>query len=358
MIAARHALAVLGAGPVGLVAALLAARDAATVLVGRPRQENDGVPRIETVPASMINFLIDVGVHPGRLGVDRLHDSRRVAWTHPDAVKHTGAAVAHIDHGELQRELWRIARRSPRLELIDDATLPKRSRQGWSGSGWRARHLIDATGRAAVLAPRRIHAAQPWVARPFWTHAAAPDERSFRLAALPFGYVYRLGSDKVDTVWIAGRGRELCAPAAVLEDILRRADAAWILEGLPALDSLHSGRAFPISVQWTQGSPCVAVGDAALARDVLSSQGIAAGFSSACYAAAIRCAGDSSLVQRHQCAERARHLQTLSQLIASCRYAATPEWARYGRFIAQHCSATIPSDEVRLSGGQLVRRSA
>jgi 2-polyprenyl-6-methoxyphenol hydroxylase-like FAD-dependent oxidoreductase len=358
VIASRHELAVLGAGPVGLVAALIAARDTATVLVGRPWQANDPVPRIETVPASMINFLIDVGVHPERLGVDRLHDSRRVAWTHPDAVKHTGAAVAHIDHGELQRELWRIARRSPRLDLIDDATLPQRSREGWSGHGWRARHLIDATGRAAVLAPRRIHPLQPWVARPFWTHAAAPEQRSFRLAALPFGYVYRLGSGKFDTVWIAGRGRELCAPAAALEDILRRAAAAWLLEGLPALDSLYSGRAFPISVQWTEGSPCLAVGDAALARDVLSSQGIAAGFSSACYAAAVQSARDSSLVQRHQRAERARHLHTLSQLIGSCRFAATPEWARYGRFVARHASGTIPRDEVRLSGGQLVRRSA
>jgi hypothetical protein len=129
------------------------------------------------------------------------------------------------------------------------------------------------------------------------------------------------------------------------------------LEGLPALEYLHGGRAFPISVQWSEDSPCTAVGDAALARDVLSSQGIAAGFSSACYAAAIRSAHDSSLVLEHQRAERARHLQSLSELIAACRYAAAPEWARYGRFIARHLTVT-PADEVRLSRGQLLRQSA
>jgi hypothetical protein len=355
--AARHELAVLGAGPVGLVAALLAARNAPTLLVRRPELKSDPVPRIETVPAAMVNFLIDVGVHPQRIGVDRLHDSRRVAWSQPQPVRHTGAAVAHIDHQELQRELSRVARASPRLDIIEDAAVPARSREGWSGAGWRARQLIDATGRAAALAPRRIRAPRPWVARPFWSHAAAPEERAFRLAALPFGYVYRLGSPRADALWIAGRGPELRAPAAALEEAVRRADAAWILEGLPALESLHAGRAFPISVQWTEDSPCTAVGDAALARDVLSSQGIAAGFSSACYAAAIRSAHDSALVLQHQRAERARHLQSLSQLIASCRYAAAPEWVRYGRFITRHLTAA-PADGIRLSRGQLLRQSA
>jgi flavin-dependent dehydrogenase len=94
------------------------------------------------------------------------------------------------------------------------------------------------------------------------------------------------------------------------------------------------------------------VGDAALARDVLSSQGMATGLSSACYAAAAESENDCALVLQHQLAERARHLQSLSQLVAACRYGNSVEWQRYTDFIGNHLE-DAPHDTIRLSEGRL-----
>jgi hypothetical protein len=127
------------------------------------------------------------------------------------------------------------------------------------------------------------------------------------------------------------------------------------LEGLPTLESLHAGRAFPVSVQWAEGSAGIAVGDAALARDALSSQGLASGLSSARYGVASESENDRALLRQHQWAERSRHLQSLSQLIAACRYADSAEWRQYRDFIDRHLRDT-PHDTICLSEGRLMRR--
>jgi len=326
------------------------------VVIRSPRFAFPVVPRIETVPASMVNFLIDFGVHPKRIGVDRFYEIQLAAWEGSDPVSRRGRALAHVNRDALQRELLSIARRTPQLAIVDDSCVPTRLATGWGGSGWSARHLFDATGRAAVLARQRVAAPKPWVARPFWNpRPASPHLRSFRIAALPFGYVYRLGSNESDTLWIAGRGRSLSASPKVLEEALIRAGASWVLEGLPHLSSLATGRAFPVSVQWAQDSAGIAVGDAALARDVLSSQGIAAGFSSACYALACRSLNDTSLLLQHQCAERASHLKSLSRVISSSCHAGSTEWRRYGRFVAAQLCSPDSQQTIGLSDGRLVR---
>jgi hypothetical protein len=59
-----------------------------------------------------------------------------------------------------------------------------------------------------------------------------------------------------------------------------RIHAPWMLEDLPAFAGLRSGGACAASVQWSEGSGS-RIGDAALARDALSSQGLATGASKA-----------------------------------------------------------------------------
>jgi hypothetical protein len=179
--------------------------------------------------------------------------------------------------------------------------------------------------------------------------------REFRIAALPDGYVYRVGSNEIDSLWIAGRGGTLSASPQAIETAVRLAGAGWLLQGLPALASLHAGRAFPVSVQWAEGSAGIAVGDAALARDVLSSQGIACGLSSARYGVASESENDRALLRQHQLAERARHLQSLSQLLAVCRYADSAEWRQYRDFIGKHLQNT-PHDTIWLSEGRLMHQ--
>jgi flavin-dependent dehydrogenase len=355
--ATRYDTAILGGGAVGLIAALLSAKKSTTVLILRSKAEPSDIPRIETVPAAILSFLIDNGVHPRRIGVDRLYENQHMAWESADPQVRRGRAMAHIDKAKLQSELLSIAARTPHLDIVIDPHRPSRVQSDWFGSHWSARRLIDATGRAAVTATRRNTAPKPWVARPFWSAAPRPVQlREFRIAALPFGYAYRVGSQDVDGLWIAGRGAPLGASAKAIEAALVGAGVAWLLEGLRSLASLHCGRAFPVSVQWAEASSAIAVGDAALARDVLSSQGIAAGLSSACYAVACESENDTTLLLQHQRAERATHLKSMSQLIATCRYVDSAEWQQYRHFIETHQHEEPSPESVCLSHGRLTVR--
>jgi hypothetical protein len=354
--ATRYDTAVLGGGAVGLVAALCSARQQPTVLLLRSRAESSEIPRIETLPAPMLSFLIDYGVHPRRIGVDRLYETQHVAWECADPEFRRGRAMAHVDKAKLTSELLSLASRTPHLGIVIDSRAPSHGKTGWFGSEWSARRLIDATGRAAATAARRVTAPKPWVARPFWRAAPAPTTlREFKIAALPNGYVYRVGSNEVDGLWIAGRGAALSASPQAIETAIGLAGADWLLEGLPPLESLQCGRAFPVSVQWAEGSAAIAAGDAFLARDVLSSQGMAAGLSSACYAVAGESENDRTLLLRHQLAERARHLQSLSQLVAACRYGNSLEWQQYGDFIGNHLE-DASRDTIWLSEGRLMHQ--
>lgn len=69
---------------------------------------------------------------------------------------------------------------------------------------------------------------------------------------------------------------------------------------MQAINSNLSGNVSVASVQWTSGEVGRRVGDAALARDILSSQGIAGGISDALYAAAIRSYDDETLPSARQ----------------------------------------------------------
>ena len=94
--------------------------------------------------------------------------------------------------------------------------------------------LIDATGRKAVTAAKKLRAARPWAARTFTAASrdcAAGGE--LRIAALPDGYAYRLGSAALLVLGVVGRGKALASGAAGLERYLTEHEAGWILAGLP-----------------------------------------------------------------------------------------------------------------------------
>jgi flavin-dependent dehydrogenase len=350
--------AIIGAGPVGLIAALQSSKSARTLLVCRAPPESAPAPRLETVPAALVGLLIDFDVNPKRMGIDRLYDTRHVAWESRVPVTTAGRAVAHIDHGALQAELLSIARRTPNLTLQVESQLPVKREGHWCGTSWRAKTLLDATGRAMALANTPIRPPKSWVARPFWAQkSSAACDRSLRIAALPFGYAYRLASSHTDMVWVAGRGRYLSQSAVALELTLKAAGARWLLDGFPPLKTVAHGRAYPASVQWSENSPCAAIGDAALARDILSSQGVAAGISGALYAIAARAETDAALCADRQSAERAAHLRSLAQLCASCRYRDKADWIDYSDFVTSRQSAPTTAASAALVSGRVVRTS-
>jgi hypothetical protein len=328
--------AILGAGPVGLIAALESCKTSRTLLVSNGVLGSESAPRLETVPAPLINLLIDFGVHPRRIGVDRLYDTRTSSWELATPATVRGRSVAHVDHGELQRELLAIAQRRMDFATCSPA-LPVHRDGCWQGTSWRARIVLDATGRDMASAVERIRPRKPWVARPFWVHhSLLPEDRALRIAALPFGYAYRLASRTVDMLWIVGRGAILGRLPDALEQALKNTGAAWLLDGFPCLTRVSSGRAYHASVQWSEGAACLKVGDAALARDILSSQGLAAGISEALFAVAASSERDMALLRERQASERAAHLQSLASAMAACRFSQAADWAQYAAFVASH----------------------
>src|SRR5205823_3752494 len=97
--------AILGAGPAGLAAALaLSSRGGARIITPSLPAATD-VPRVDMVPAAFLAFLLELGIHPGQIGVHDLHDVRRIAWS--DAVPETvrASAVAHVERPALELAL-------------------------------------------------------------------------------------------------------------------------------------------------------------------------------------------------------------------------------------------------------------
>ena len=139
---------------------------------------------------------------------------------------------------------------------------------------------------------------------------------------------------------------------------LWEAEAGWMLDGLPDLRAMRPGRTQPATVQWAAAGPGVRIGDAALARDVLSSQGLATGISEALYSAAIATEDDRVLFARRQLGERAAHLAALGETLARCRFREAEPWAGYRTFLVRHSASpsapSRPSRAVGLRRGRIV----
>jgi hypothetical protein len=156
--------------------------------------------------------------------------------------------------------------------------------------------------------------------------------RVFQLAAMPDGYVYRLGTPALITFGIVAPKRFHHAAMACK---LRQLGLGWILTGLPSLETMAAGRSGIASVQWSEGPHHpIRVGDAALARDSLSSQGMANGLSDALQASE----NETSLWRRHK-EERQSHLASLVREIERCWCGTSSNWMRYQSFLREHLDA-------------------
>jgi hypothetical protein len=317
---------VLGAGPVGLIAALAAARRGPTTLVTAHWPPSSSRRRIDVIPAPFLTLLLELGVDPGQLGVEDLQDTRLVAWENVDPTARRSPASAHVERSRLECALAYAAERAPNIEVV--------VKKG----DCRSLHpdlVIDATGRTAASAERRIAPRRLWYAQTFYTAMhVSKAVQGFRLAALPRGYVYRLGSAHHLMIGVVG-----CEPRRTpeqIEDDIRESGGGWLLAGAPRLGSMCRGRGGATSVQWSEGgdSP-TRVGDASLARDALASQGMAAGGSDALQLGSGALLPVARWLDR-VADQRSRHLSALRATIAACRFRGHSAWAEYARFIEKH----------------------
>jgi hypothetical protein len=313
---------VLGAGPVGCMAALAAARTGPVIL--HAARDNPGQPRVDSVPSPLLALLLEFGVHPAEIGVTELQDTRTASWESRDPVVLRTRAMAHVMRPELDLALRRKVLRSPAVTIVPTLD-PYASRT--------AARVIDASGRTAVSAVRRVRPTEPFVARIITaTGQFSRAARAFQLAAMPDGYVYRVGTSALLTFGIVAPKR---SHHVSVECKLRQLGLGWILTGLPPLETMAAGRSGIASVQWSEGPHHpIRVGDAALARDSLSSQGMANGLSDALQAFE----NETGLWRRHK-EERQAHLASLIREIERCWCGSSSSWMGYQTFLRGHLNA-------------------
>jgi 2-polyprenyl-6-methoxyphenol hydroxylase-like FAD-dependent oxidoreductase len=346
-------IAVLGGGPAGLTAALAAANNARTVLVLNRPVPPGGPLRIDAIPARTLALLVELGVAPRAIGAEHLHERQGACWQSATPQWNRGARTAHIERPRLETALRDAVRADGRIGVVVDRERPKFNGE-FRGDGWRAEHLIDATGRAAISAQTRVRFRPAWASRFFWIpRAATTATAEFRIAALPSGYAYRLGSAEHIGIGVVGRGELLAAGAASLDHLLRGEASQWLCQDMPPLQSMIRGSSGVTSVQWAVPGHAALIGDASIARDPLSSQGLAASLSDALYAVAAITTGDSDNLRARQAENLRAHLLYLHTAIIQCRYLDNAHWTAYERFIAANITGRVDRPASALRHGRL-----
>lgn len=193
----------------GLVAALELSKRYSTTLIARQLPSANDAPTVEAVPASLLALLIEYGIHPRQIGVDRLHESHLIAWEHEEFTESLGPVAAHVERPALDLALLNAVITSRRVNI---KTGPSQDCFSVAIEASRNQELrmIDATGRRAMSAGKRTHPARPWAARTFLAlRQSCTASTELRIAGLPTGFVYRLGSAKYIVLGIVGRGKPI-----------------------------------------------------------------------------------------------------------------------------------------------------
>lgn len=334
----RPDLAVLGAGPVGIVAALSASRRGLSVVLSGSPPAQTRRARLELVPAQFLHVLLELDVRPQDAGWATTCAYRRIAWEAATPSEQTGASMAVMRRFELEEALLNRAARDGRITFISHVEPPTRTESGWKGRGWEAPRLLDATGRSATTAMSVVR--WPMVA---W-HWLAPGsgEPWFGLAAVPEGYVYRCAIPGADCLGLVQRGSGARTREELRADILH-AGVEWILEGFD-WSSANESPPVAAGVQWTApqfDDSCLAIGDARLARDPLSSQGLLSGVVDALGSldAWDESPGWAPLLRKRQDDNIDHHRRSLLSYIASCRFRDEPHWRGYSAWLETPANA-------------------
>lgn len=317
---------VVGSGTTALAAALFAARSGPVDLYARacaPRSRS-----VESVPAAALTLLVELGVTPDELDVARLSRERIVAWEDPEPTALGGPACAHIDTAALHHALLRRAMNHPAV-TVRAAPHSTALRPGW----------VDATGRRAVSAHRHIRPSRTWTAAVVTVPSA--DTGELRLAAARDGYAYRLGSAHWTSIGWVAPDRPPRSGAELLACIEKRG-AAWLLADLCIPAGLPTYRRPASAAVPMPSTTAVPIGDAALARDALASQGVSLGLSDACLIADPATTLDDIAGRRDEAISR--HFRHLTETVANCQYAESPCWAQYLSWISGHLQHGLASD--------------
>jgi hypothetical protein len=308
---------IVGSGTTALAAALFAAHRGPVDLYSRIRP--GGSRSVESLPAAALTLLVELGITPDELDVATLSTRRLVAWEDSEPHALDGPACAHIDTAALHHALMRRAARNPAVTFkteLDRSAL----RPGW----------VDATGRRAMSARRHIRPPRTWTAALVTVPSTDPGQLA--LAAAHDGYAYRLGSAHWTSIGWVGPDRPPLSGAELRARIENRG-GAWLLDGVDVPDGVVTYRRASSAAVPEPSGAAVAVGDAALARDALASQGVSIGLSDACLIADPATTPQDMAHRRDDAVSR--HFRHLAEMTATCRYADAPTWSEYFAWIGR-----------------------
>jgi flavin-dependent dehydrogenase len=338
-------IAVIGSGPAAMLSALAAARGNRCVrlYVEEPGSKpGAAIESVQAAPASIISLLVEFGVAPAQLGVSGTNSVRQIRWETEQPMAIECESGVHLERPALERALLAQVLRCNRVAI--EATSyhgPSWDGMQWNVGSHEADYLIDATGRRAITARCRVAPEIRWFAslwqflRPRSDEAISP----LAIASLPGGYAYRISSRRVVTLATVGPALGKIRRYDDLREILDQSRAAWIARGL-SKPSCNLGSPTNSSVQWsadTDGSErhLVRIGDASLAREPLSSQGIAAALSDALYAVEAIDNGQLHLLEMRQREQRKHHVESLRRILARSVHCESAEWSEYRRWLEQ-----------------------
>lgn len=306
---------VLGSGPAACIAAVSLARRGWSVTLATGPSPSDRPSRIDAVPIQLLAALIEVGIHPGAIGVTDREDTMLRAWdcALPRATR-TSPKV-HLDRTRLEQALLDLAARTPDLRLEAEARPAD------------FETVLDATGRRSSTAATIHHASPEWVARiKSFDGQFTKAQTAFRIAALPFGYVYRLGTPARLSLGLVAPADEEATLGTDWRDALNDWGVGWFTADIPLHVRASSGRGGTCSMQWSDSGGALLIGDAAFAPDILAAQGLSRSVTDG-LAAAAHVHGDH--------ADRMRsHVTAMRSTIALCRWRDSRAWRRYDSELA------------------------
>jgi hypothetical protein len=192
--------------------------------------------------------------------------------------------------------------------------------------------VLDATGRTARSAAARHRTNARLTSRTFFLREATEFPPGFAIAAGPLGYAYRLGNAHGSCIGIVGAGDLV---AGSWPELLVRVGsfAEWLVSDLEGRQVL-AGKAGPSFMQWAvPGAHANLIGDAELAYDALSSQGLAIGLSGALHAVSSIVLGTTPGPPRDTMPAVRAHAQRIAGMIKSGPFASHPQWSGYRTFL-------------------------
>jgi flavin-dependent dehydrogenase len=334
---------VLGGGPAGALLALLLARRGVAVGLVHDGASRAATRRLETLAPSVPPLLASLGLdgvlHGASLGAPL---SAALHW--PGAAPGAGTALWPMDRDRFDERLRVAAGESGATLLTARATRHWQQAGRWhlacrQGPGLAARVLVDTRGRRAsrALGPRTVAVSARCT-------GSGADEGLW-IEAQADGWLWALASQgQLQAAWFCDAA---AASADSLAHALLRSPNLLAWAGRLGPVALHDSTARAVADAAPEAGRLV-LGDAAVALDPLSSQGVAAALRSALQAAAavataLRDAQQAALAWRFHRQQQARLARQHQRDAAGFHARAAAHWpTRFWRERSQAAAATEP----------------